>query len=207
MATCAHCGAVGDHAKKYCPNCRDTSTPWRPDKAAIDRARKILGVTLEVRVITTDRDDPIGRYYEPVVAKGNPYHPIDIARRLSVESASRCLWHELTHAAQWEANPDFVEDYGILEQEAIKLAEKMNIPYAQAYRMIPFELEAKANEEYHYTKFPLMLPNLRASLPNIPDHHRIAQVINGHIVKGHAYDEIERNVRANINKAKEILNR
>lgn len=212
---CAHCGAVGDHAKKYCPDCAITLVPWRVDADAVNRAREILGIILPVRITAVSKDNPIGEYFAPIVTRDKmrsesskfAYHPIKIAKRLSAEAASRCIWHEMTHAAQWEHEPAFEEQYRLLEAEARRLAERMGVNFLEAYRMIPFELEAKANEEYHYTKFPLALHNRRASLPHIPDHHRIAQVINGEIVKGHSYDKIESNVRNNINRAKEILNR
>ena len=79
-------------------------------------------------------------------------HLITIAARICETMASETIWHELTHARQSEKDEDFRSNYNASVRSV-------------GYRKSLYEREAKANEEYHYTKFSLTLENNRACLP------------------------------------------
>lgn len=209
MRNCAHCGTAVQN-EKHCDDCSYTKSPWRLDNDALLRACDELGILLPVRVAqVSDRDDPIGLYHAPRrdSVDGGLFHPISVVARLTAPAASRSIWHEMTHAAQWESDPDFIDNYNRLNEAAQNVAKQNGLDYKEIYRLIPYEVEAKANEAYHDSMFPLALPNKRASMRTIRDHHRIVSVKNGVIVKGYAAEEIERRNRGRIERARKMLNR
>jgi hypothetical protein len=209
MRNCAHCGTVVHHRQKHCDDCSYTKSPWRVDDAALEKACDVLGIVLPVIVLqVADRDDPIGLYHAPRKDdSGELFHPITIVARLTPEAASRSIWHEITHAAQWEDDPDFVETYNLMNESAKSVAEKEGVDYKEVYRLIPYEVEAKANERYHESMFSLTRINKRASMKKISNHHRIVSVNKGVIVRGYAADEIEQRNRRRIETAERMLNR
>jgi len=173
MRNCIHCGAAVNSRYKYCDDCRDTSSPWRISEFEIDRARTLLGISLPIRVRKTAGKRVAGRHYGVCTAdNGGRYHYITIAARLTPEQASRTLWHEMTHAAQHEQDPNFTITY-------------MTQRILFGYRDCPLEVEAKANEEYHDTEFSLTKGNRRASMaPLKRPVGLINEVVNGEIVSG-----------------------
>jgi hypothetical protein len=139
----------------------------------IDKARALLGISLPVRVRKTAGKRVAGRHYGIQTANnGSRYHYITVAARLTPEQASRTLWHEMTHAAQYEQDPHFTMTY---------TAQRLIF----GYRDCPLEVEAKANEEYHDTEFSLTKGNKRASMA--PLKHPVGlinEVVDGRIISG-----------------------
>ena len=221
MPHCTHCAAAFTGRGRYCPDCRDTGAPWRVDHAALDRARAHLGIDCDVVVRRVATRKLLGRYHgarlrpdAPSLAvaarmtdeqlTGFMYHLVTVSTRLTPEHASRALWHELTHAAQYEADPDaYVEGYHA-EMEDVRRVVATGVPLARAYRAISFAVEAKANELLHDTIGSLALPNKRASLPPLKvPHARIAAVVDGRIVPGAGAEAFERFTRVSIEEAVE----
>lgn len=219
--TCISCGSSIDGRRKYCDDCRDTSAPWRVDTDNLARACDHLGVTVRVNIRRTATRRLLGRYHGIKVPDDAPRDPavidtmteeqidalmthyITASARLTPEAASRTLWHELTHAAQYERDPNYyVEQYAKELREARRLADN-GIPFNRAYRMISFEIEAKANEDLHYTMFSLTKANRRANMPALKQpHDRISHVVNGQIIEGVNAEATERGARRAIEFAK-----
>jgi hypothetical protein len=172
MTNCIECGTATPPRNKYCDDCRDTAAPWRVDPAAVSRALADLGVVAPVDIRRSSGRNTKGRYHGmSLLADDNNdlvlCHRITVAARLHPADASRTIWHELTHASQFECD---VAGY--------------NAKYKQyAYTSNPYELEAKANERYHDTKFSLTLVNKRANM-RPTNHPRVAAVVDGNIVDG-----------------------
>lgn len=118
---------------------------WSFDLDAITRACELLGV--RERVVVGCAEYPNGRWggmYTWDERLGGQ-HKVCIVRAATAERASRLLWHELTHAAQYERGDD---------TDTRRLARR---DYS-AYRSHPAEVEARRNESNH-----LMYPLTRAS--------------------------------------------
>lgn len=225
MHNCLSCGAALAARRKYCDDCRDTAAPWRADPDAIEFARQHLGISVNVIVRRTATRKLLGRYHgirllsdaprDPAVIDTltddqlNSYmhHYITVGARQTPESASRTLWHEMTHAAQYERDPDeYVAEYARQLAEAKRLAASGAVSYVKAYRMISFEIEAKANEDLHYTLRPLTVANKRASMPALKvPHSRIDRVVDGKIVPAEFADQIEDLALQSIETAKIML--
>ena len=225
IMTCPHCQAQfdGDRRSSFCPDCRDTAGPWRVDEAALDRARAHLGIDVPVRVRRMKGKALRGRYHgikllpeaprDPAAIAATPddvlnglmYHHITIALRLTPEFASRALWHELTHAAQYERDPDgYVAGYTRQAQQAKAFARRTRTRYAQVYRGISYETEAKANEGLHADVGPLTLANRRCSLPR--QHHPIVVAAHdGRLVLGPHVEAYRERARADIARARQQM--
>jgi hypothetical protein len=60
-----------------------------------------------------------------------------VSKNLTAENASRTIWHELTHAAQTEADP--LRFHTRYREESARVG----------YRQNRFEIEARENEAFH----------------------------------------------------------
>lgn len=100
---------------------------WEFDTVAIARACHELGVTGEVEVGCAEYAR--GRW-QGMYSHERGIHRVRVGRRVSVEAASRILWHELTHALQHERG----------EREGTTRLR------GDAYRLHPKEVEARSNE-------------------------------------------------------------
>jgi hypothetical protein len=69
-------------------------------------------------------------------------HDIDLVKWLRPEAASKQLWHELTHAKQWERDPKRWEAY-------MRDYDRQYDKNPQGYRNHPWEVEAIGNAEAH----------------------------------------------------------
>lgn len=222
MKNCTSCGAVVAGRSRYCEDCRDTKAPWRPDDENIARAAQHLGISFPVRVRRTNARRLMGRYSGLKIDKNAPsdpaiimamsqddlnehlYHQITVAARMLPVSASRILWHELTHAKQFEEYyPNWFDAYAAEFAKARRAAAMQRLDIAAVYRLIPFEIEAQANEDLHYTLYPLTKENKRANMPALKKpHHRVHRVVDGHVVLGRDAARHERMARACIADAK-----
>ena len=221
MRNCTSCGAAVSGRSRYCDDCRDTKAPWRPDCDNIDRARNHLGINIRVVVRRTNSRRLLGRYHGLHIAKDAPqdpdvifamdaeelgrhiYHYVTVSARMTVEAASRTLWHELTHAAQNERVPDWAQRYAAEMEQARYAATFHRTDIASTYGEISFEVEARANEENHYSLFSLALANKRASMPMLKrPHERIHSVIGGTVIPGHQAEAYEHLAHKNIRTAK-----
>jgi hypothetical protein len=115
--------------------------PWALNHEAIEKARQQLGLRMPVKVDLVQGTH--GQYHGTV----NGQHEIDLVSWLKPESASKQLWHEMTHALQLERDPK------------AWLANRLDYwdTHAQglgAYRDHPEEIEAREMADSHF--FPLV---------------------------------------------------
>lgn len=122
---------------------------------------------------------------------------IEAEPRMSAEYASMILWHELTHAAQFERDPyGFWYEYRLSMRATLQNGRANNYPLAVAIDGNVFEIVAVANQRFHTEHFPLARPNRRATLPEQnPPHPFIVSASDGSIVKGKKHDFLERSMR------------
>lgn len=225
MHNCPSCGTAIAGRVKYCDDCRDTAAPWRVNHDNIDIACDYLDIDVPVYIRRAATRELLGRYHGIKLRDNAPrdmevvsqmtddelnsfmYHKITISTRLTPEAASRALWHELTHAAQYQRDPDYyVEQYAKELKQARAIAASGVMPFTKAYRLISFEIEAKANEELHYTMCSLTLANKRANMPALKrPHNRIDSVVNGAITPGDRAELFERLAKQSIETAKTML--
>ena len=206
LKTCPSCSATFEaHGRMiHCGDCRDTGAPWRPDERNILIAAEHLGISVGIVVRRSATRRLLGRYHgikltrdairdAAVVATMRDedvdkmmFHYITVSARLTPDAASRVLWHEITHAAQYERDPEhYTTRYAKELRDAKRIAARTGIPFERLYRMISFEVEAKANEDNHHSVCALTLANRRASMPALKKpHSRVARVVNGRIVSG-----------------------
>ena len=222
--TCRHCAAAFTGGGAHCPDCRDTAAPWRVDEAALARACAHLGIDVEVRVRRMHGRGLRGRYHGIRLAPEAPldpavfgrmtddelgalmHHRITVATRLTPSVASRVLWHELTHAAQYERDSDaYIEGYA-REQRAIRAhCARTGEPWGVAYRRISYEVEATANEGLHDDLHPLTLPNRRCTLKRIPDHPFVVAATHGRLELGRLAASADARQQAAIREARQRL--
>jgi hypothetical protein len=107
---------------------------WRLDANALERARRTLNLKLPVIVTTNSREGDTNGTYEFQARQQR--HKVMLKSYLTPESASRVLWHELTHAAQAERAGSFVK-------WMVYCAEQQQ---GWCYDERPMELEARAAE-------------------------------------------------------------
>lgn len=115
--------------------------PWSLNAEAIEKARQQLGLRMPVKVDLVQGTH--GQYHGTV----NGQHEIDLVSWLNPESASKQLWHEMTHALQLERDPK------------AWLENRLNYwdTHAQglgAYQNHPEEIEAREMADSHF--FPLV---------------------------------------------------
>lgn len=108
--------------------------PWSLDHVAIEHAQHHLGLQHPVKVNLVDGTN--GQYHG---LNEDGHHEIDLVRWLNPESASKQLWHEMTHAVQHERDPyawsqvtDNNQDQGF-----------------DQYRNHPEEIEARQQADLH----------------------------------------------------------
>ena len=227
MPKCSFCGDATDGRRKYCEDCRDTRAPWRVHNRNLELACELFNLSTAVVVKRTATRQLLGRYHGIKLPDDAPTdfevvlqmseeevtritsrmrHLITASARMTAVAASRTIWHELTHAMQYEKDPRYYTEQYAKELTVAKRLVANGIPYAQAYRMISFEIEAKANEDLHYTRFPLAVANKRVNMPVLKSPHmRISHVVDGHIVDGDKAEQIERNSLRAIQTAKIML--
>lgn len=225
MNTCTNCDTVISGRSKYCDDCRDTSAPWRPNDASIQFGANYLGIDVPVLIRRSATRKLLGRYHGIKLTRdairdielvttmtdndlnAMMYHYITVSARLTPEAASRVLWHELTHAAQYERDPKhYASKYAEELRHAKRIAAQTGIPFERLYRVISFEIEAKANEDNHYKVCSLTLANLRANMPSLKrPHSRIEKVVNGKIIDGSHAKRFENNAKKNILVAQSML--
>lgn len=190
MRNCTSCGAVVTTRHKYCEDCRDTASPWRPHELNIERARIELGISRPVEIRRSCGKNTVGKYYG-ISASG--VHIITVAARLSPVMASQIIWHELTHARQSERDPKFLENYA----NSMRFSGYLNNRY---------EREAKANEDLHNTRFSLARANKRCSLPYVSDS-LVSFAKDGHVQYSPKYSLYMTNNDRAIVRAKESIGR
>ncbi len=200
LMPCAFCGTATN--RKYCEDCRLTAAPWRVDPVNLERAYEVLGLKVSARISFTTAKNVRGRYYgmelvkdirsipdsedEDEAMRSMMYHNIRIIHRLMPEDASRTIWHELTHALQYERDPEgYKENYKRECRKAIALTQSRFVSEFEAYLRIPQETEAKANEYYHDTHFPLTLANKRVTMQHKHEQAYVNGAENGHIWHGY----------------------
>jgi hypothetical protein len=119
---------------------------WAIDQDALVHAMTRLAITRPIVVhVTNGRGGRSrgGMHWSPR-SETNGAHRIAVLRGLSPAEASRALWHELEHAAQYEEAPDtFANDYR---------AETR----AFGYTHNRFEVAARRAERRHYVWFSLV---------------------------------------------------
>lgn len=105
---------------------------WSFDTNAIAHACDALGVIGDVEVGCAEyaRGRWAGMY-----SHERGVHRVRVGRRLSVDEASRVLWHELTHAAQ-ESRGEVADTCRVRREQG-----------HAAYMAHPHEVEARENEE------------------------------------------------------------
>jgi hypothetical protein len=222
--TCRHCGAACAGGAVHCPDCRDTAAPWRVDEAALARACAHLGIDVQVRVRRMHGRRLRGRYHGIRLAPDAPtdpavieamtddelaaqiHHRITVATRLTPSVASRVLWHELTHAAQYERDPDgYVEGYA-RERDLVRAhCARTGEPWGVAYKRISYETEATANEGLHDDLHPLTLPNRRCTLRRLPDHPFVVGTTSGRLELGRLAANADARQRTAIREARRRL--
>lgn len=190
MQNCISCGAVVKARQKYCDDCRDTLSPWRVDTSNLHKACRLLGINSPVVVRRSPGKNMIGRYHG---FNANGEHAITVSARLSPSLASQTIWHELTHAKQREADPNFHRNYSSTVR-------------TKGYLTNAYEREAKANEDYHNTKFSLTLTNKRANLART-NNSLVVHAVDGDVYYSMKYYKYMRANAFAIDEAKASLGR
>lgn len=169
--------------RKYCEHCRPVQVqqgrrmPWEVDRAAVKRACDILGITDPVYVKRSPGKSTRGRYHGRYMGAklhrlcdpAQDYHYITIAANATAEDASRTLWHELTHAAQHARDPKFMTKYGRISRKTG--ARGKSDSAHEAYKGIPYEIEARKNAGLH---------DSHGSLIVTVDSHRTTYISDAH---------------------------
>lgn len=189
---CNFCRVLLNDTKTYCENCSDSSAPWRPHEDNIVAASELLGLSIPVKIVRNESCLVAGTYQ----GLSDNKHLVIVSKRLPVDVASQTLWHELTHASQNERENNFMSRYKSLRESG-------------EYRELIWEQEAKANEDYHDTQFPLALANNRVTMLHAHGQKSfVVHSFNGkpvydeHMVQGYRV-----NNRKRINHAKSVLGR
>lgn len=123
---------------------QDQHVKHRVDKRAVQLAARHLGIKAPVKVAHVG--GVCGRYHG---LNKNGDHEISVVGWLRPESASKQIWHELTHAEQMERGED-----------VMKIPTTDDVNYEQ-YRNHPLEVEA--HEWGERNPFPLALPLIKES--------------------------------------------
>lgn len=165
-----HCEGCGDRLyrtgergrpRKYCEHCKPVQVQrgrpmaWEVDRVALAKACQALGITAPVHVKRSPGRSLNGAYHgkrlgalvhrhcEPTTA----YHCITVSAVLHPNDASRTLWHELTHAAQAERDPDFHKKYAAAEK--LQRCKTKKGEAHRRYQALPWEVEARSNSGLH----------------------------------------------------------
>jgi hypothetical protein len=127
---------------------RRSRTRFRVLQACVDDAGRQLGLTMPVRVLVRSYRHLSGRY----IGLRDGVHHIGLASDLSARSASRVLWHELTHAAQVErlgGHAAFTKRWWAEMKAAGLTTRQASRAETRGYGRTPLEREARANERRH----------------------------------------------------------
>lgn len=118
---------------------------WEIDPDALAKAKEILGIRLPVMIRVINREnstDTMSGKYHGISHWGvtsserlpEPTHHISLGESLSLHTANRTAWHELTHAAQSE---DFLPEEGRDGLEPYEIANKgMRMAFARELRRL-----------------------------------------------------------------------
>lgn len=117
---------------------------WRIDRAAIAEAAEILELTAEVYVMHTTGRQTLAAYYGLDRYKK---HVVTLSRLLDADSASRALWHELTHASQRQRFGSDKEWHAAYKAESRR---SFTGERGGSYDRNRYEVEARKNESLHY---------------------------------------------------------
>jgi hypothetical protein len=123
------------------PRTAAAPNPWSVDHAAIEKARRHLDLHQPVKINLVKGTH--GQYH----GLGPEGHEIDVVSWLKPESASKQIWHEMTHALQHEKDP-----HGF--QHGMQGYWDAYDQSHQDYLNHPWEIEARQNAEAH--PFPLV---------------------------------------------------
>lgn len=121
---------------------RSAVHPWAVNDDAVENARTHLGLQLPVKVNQVEGTH--GQYHGVI----DGAHHIDVVRWLRPESASKQVWHELTHAKQQERNP------AVWQRQLDYYNDIRNSTGHSGYWEHPWEVEARQNADLH--PFPLV---------------------------------------------------
>ncbi len=118
---------------------------WEVDPVALAEARELLEVRrpVEIRRVSATRiNGRWGPRRDP--RSGEIRHFIRIETHLDREQASRTLWHELTHASQFDRS--VAED---TIESALSFARDCSIEKRLPHDARPSEIEANAARDFH----------------------------------------------------------
>jgi hypothetical protein len=203
---CHHCTTPFNGRGLYCPDCRDTASPWRLNEDTLRSACKQLGITMTVRIRRTNLPVAYGAYHGIRKRRGNAairgqiaeisgthrpgeYHLITIIPRLTPAFASRVLWHELSHARDREHNPHHDRSCRLIARRLRREAQRDGRSPWSAYASYPWEIRASANEELHDVYESLTHANTRATMPPSTRSRLIERVDGGRITYATTFED------------------
>lgn len=126
---------------------------WRIDNVAVTEAKAFFDLKLPVQIKKTSRQGGRrGAYDLRLDAHGRAYHHITMKSWQTAAQAGECLWHELTHAAQYERV--IGDARGSLALDRRRAWRNANVKGTH-YKSRAIEVEAKASEAYN-TACPLV---------------------------------------------------
>lgn len=111
---------------------------YKIDQAALAEAIEFLGLKLKVRIRFNARQGRVNGNYK----RDYMGHDIMLKSYLTVEQASKTLWHELAHAMQSE-RAGSVWDWNVVANE-----KRPGRSRRIEYRNRPIEVEARTYEQY-----------------------------------------------------------
>lgn len=150
----------------YCPACKPAAAgakngstrPWRVDDDGISAVSEHLGLTLPVYIRGSKGVSRLGGYHgvrfgfeiHKSLESIQRYHYITVSSRQTPDQASRAICHEMTHAMQYERDPEnFFKNY---KKETVarrcRASNRTSAAHAR-YEAIPYEVEARKNENLH----------------------------------------------------------
>ncbi len=123
---------------------------WAIDYEAVERAKDTLEIELPTYFyIRKMKYWSGGCTHVPDEFDNLSYHVITIDSILDRKEASKCIWHELTHAWQCESLGQFMYDWTWHQhcrELGIETSGGRAKVYTPEYDLLPLEQEAAANE-------------------------------------------------------------
>lgn len=135
----------GDYRKPHKP-----ITGARPDHTAIQEAASFLDLSFPVEVRTSSRQGGAYGHYIARYRAGRWRHSIMVKSWLDAEQMGRTLWHELTHAMQFERD-SFRP--GLAPNE-VRTRHNSRYRDGTSYHQKPAEVEANSYMDYN-SEIPL----------------------------------------------------